>query len=124
MKYRAFLHKEVNAYLGAALILTAGFGFIAYVALGIDWAKMEATYTSIAIPVFFTFLILVTAFKAASNKDINITSAQTDEKIGNSIQSFKVKHQKAIKYSILSFYTFAILYLIAMLVSAYVKANP
>jgi hypothetical protein len=124
MKYRSFLHKEVNGYLGAALILTAGFGFMAYVALGIDWKKMEATYTSIAIPLFFTFLILVTAFKAASNKDINITSAQTDEKIGNSIQSFKVKHQKSIKYSILSFYTFAILYLIAMLVSAYVKANP
>jgi hypothetical protein len=89
MKYQTLLNKKVNGYVGAALILIAGFGYMAYIALGIDWQKYEITYTSVSIPVFFTFLILITAFKAASKKDVNITSAETDQRISIKLDKFR-----------------------------------
>ncbi|KZY35006.1 hypothetical protein A3749_21390 [Oleiphilus sp. HI0078] len=77
--------------MAAVIIIVSGIAVFAYAAFQIDWANIEPSFKSIFFPVLFFFIVVLFAFKVASNKDIDVTSKETDSKISEAIDSFNHK---------------------------------
>ena len=85
------LNKEVNGKLAAIIIIMLGLVILAYSAFQIDWANIELSFKSAFLPILFILIITLFAFKVASNKDVDVTSEETDKKLSKAIDGFNYK---------------------------------
>ncbi len=85
------LNKDVNKKLAALIIMLSGITISAYAAVQIDWSDIELSFKSVFFPILFLFILALLVFRVISNKDVDVTSNETDQKISAAIDSFNYK---------------------------------